>query len=314
MNRASPKNPDDHWHSGDASSSDRHLARFDAERDRLLGLAYRLTGRAADAEDIVQDAWLRWHRVDLGDVNDAAAYLAAVVVRLGIDRLRSARHDRERYVGPWLPEPVALEPGPEDTAQLVESLTIGFLGMLEVLNPVERAIHLLHEAYGYRFAEIADLLGRTEDGCRQIARRARLRLARWRCEPPDPRRDRRVVDAFVTAARRGDVDEMSQLLRADVALWADGGGKRRAPRRPIRGRGQVIRFLLGVSRRHPDARGRPTRLNGQEALLVTTADGLYGVLSFAVHGRQIGLITYVVNPDKLRAIETDGTRSGRAAP
>jgi Sigma-70, region 4 len=198
------------------------------------------------------------------------------VVRGGIRPLaKSQRGERHRVessyrwhssgVRPLVARAGLARTGPRGQRAARRVLASGFLGLLEALNPVERAVHLLHEACGYRFAEIAELLGRTEVGCRQAATRARQRLTEWRADPPDPGCDSRAVDAFVVAARRGAVEEMSRLLVEDVALWADGGGQRRAPHHPIQGRAQVVRFLVGISRLHPDARVRRIRLNGQEA-------------------------------------------------
>jgi len=289
-----------------STAADEAAATFDAERPRLVALAYRMLGTPDDADDVVQDAWLRWAAADRTAILEPAAWLTTVTTRLAIDRLRSARARREVYVGPWLPEPVADGDEPSQAAADAESLRLQFLTVLERLEPVERAVLLLHDAFGYPFAEVADHVGRTEAATRQIAKRARdrMREARPRVErTPDREVAERLATAFLTAVALGDLDQLRALLTDDVVHLSDGGPARRAARRPVVGPDRVARLFLNLATRmSPGTRIDPLVVNGQPALYATVdgePDALF-VPSF--RGDRISSILAVLNPDKLRRV------------
>jgi len=211
---------------------------FDSYRPLLFAIAYRMVGSVMDAEDIVQDAYLRWQRREDAAVQSARAYLSAIVTRLSIDHLRSAHTQRETYIGTWLPEPLITErePDMDDTAVLHESLSMAFLVLLESLTPDERAVFLLHDVFAYDFHEIATIVGKSEANCRQVARRARQQIqARRPRFDPSPERQEQLTEQFITACTNGDLSGLLATLAHDATFWADGGGKARAPYRLIEG-------------------------------------------------------------------------------
>ena len=281
---------------------------FGAHREHLFGVAYRMLGSVAEAEDVVQEAFLRWSGVEGAELRSPRAYLTTVTTRLAIDRLRSAQHRRESYVGPWLPEPlVAGGDEPAEAAELADSLTTAFLVLLERLDPVERAVFLLHDVFSYPFDEVAGVVERPTASCRQIASRARSRLGDERRArfAPAPAEEQRLVLAFSMAASAGDLDGLVGVLAEDVVLWSDGGAARHAARRPVVGAGRVARFLANVTARLPaDATLRMARLNGDPGLVVTTPDGPHLALSLELGATGIRAIHAVVNPDKLRHLAT----------
>jgi RNA polymerase sigma-70 factor (TIGR02957 family) len=283
---------------------------FEAERRRLFGLAYRLLGTASDAEDVVQDAFLRWSTADPGSVHDPAAWLTTVVVNLCRNRLASARARRERYVGTWLPEPVLTADetlGPLETAEQRESVSLALLTLLEQLTPSERAVFVLRESFGYSHREIAQVVGLSEVGCRQLHRRARQRLGdprpRFR---PEPGEWRRLVERFLVAAGEGDVAGLERLLADDVVYWSDGGGKAPVARRPVVGRGLVARFFGKMIPKYAAdpafARGgeiRQAEVNGEPALLAWVGGALFGVIVPEIADGRISALRVMANPDKL---------------
>jgi RNA polymerase sigma-70 factor (ECF subfamily) len=275
---------------------------FEAERPRLSALAYRMLGTPDDADDVVQDAWLRWQVADRGAIVEPAAWLTTVTTRIAIDRLRSARQRREVYVGPWLPEPVAtVDDGPFTSAATAESLTLGFLTVLERLQPVERAVFLLHDVFGYPFAEVATCVERSEPATRQIAHRARERV---KAERPrrdaDPDRAQELADAFLAAVVLGDLDALRQLLTDDVVHLSDGGPHRRAARRPVVGPDRVARLLVNLaSRTEPGTRIDAVRVNGERGWYVTVDGRPEMVLVASFRDGQVASILGVRNPDKL---------------
>ena len=279
-------------------------AAFEAERSRLVGLAYRITGSRATAEDLVQEAWLRWHAADQATIDHPAAWLTTVVSRLALDHLRSARHQREAYVGPWLPEVVAADPGPDEQAELAESLTVGFLAVLERLGPTERVVFLLADVFRVPFEEIAEVVDRSPAACRQVASRARARVAaeRPRFAPTDAQAWE-VTAAFLAAAQVGDLDSLVALLAEDAVALSDGGARRHAARRPIVAE-RIPRFVANLAKRLPDdAEVEPRALNGQPGIVVRQDGRAVQALAFAVaDGRVEGIYT-VLNPDKLRALD-----------
>ena len=286
---------------------------FQANRSALFGVAYRMLGSATDAEDVLQDAWLRFSSARSGDIRSAKAYLTTIVTRLCLDRLKSARATREEYVGPWLPEPVVTDnrSQPERSLAQAESVTLAFMVLLETLSPEERAVFLLREVFDYEYDEIATMLDTTGANCRQLFHRAKGRLAerkpRFR-ESIDEKRP--LIERFVRAFREGSSDELTRVLAADVGFWSDGGGKVLAARRPIFGRESVVNLLLGFRRTAP-AIGLPleavtfgfAEVNGEQAVLLRVAGKLDGVYVMTVEDGAIAAIRVVRNPDKLTYLE-----------
>jgi RNA polymerase sigma-70 factor (ECF subfamily) len=279
---------------------------FERHRPLLFSIAYRMLASVTDAEDIVQEAYLRWREVAEAEVRSPRSYLSAVVTRLSIDRLRSARARREEYVGPWLPEPLISDREGELAVQdaLDESLSMAFLVLLESLNPLERAVFLLHEVFDYEYEEISSIVGKSEANCRQIARRARQSVAARR-----PRFERslekenRLTERFIEACMSGDMEGLLELLSEDVTLWSDGGGKVAASPYPIYGAERVARFLVGVLRTVPPGFfAHPARINGGPGAVGYVDDNPTGVVALDVAEGLIRGVRIVVNPDKLRAI------------
>jgi RNA polymerase sigma-70 factor (TIGR02957 family) len=280
---------------------------FEAQRPHLFGLAYRLLGSATEAEDAVQDAYLRLHQADRGSIGSLPAWLTKAVTNLCLKRLTSARARREVYVGPWLPEPVFTADGtlgPLETAAQRDSVSIALLSLMERLSPAERAVFIFREAFAYSHREIAEILETSEANARQLHRRARQRLGdpqpRFR---PDMAHWRRLVERFLTASRSGDVAGLVTLLTSDVTSTGDGGGKVVAARRPVVGRDRVARYLVAVfspRMRAIDLRLDFAEVNGEPALLAFDGASLAGVVSFEVTGEQIAALRAVANPDKLR--------------
>ncbi|HSL66486.1 MAG TPA: RNA polymerase sigma-70 factor [Gaiellaceae bacterium] len=279
-------------------------------RPLAFSISYRMLGSASEAEDVVQEAFLRLHRAaDEGEVHAPKAYLATVATRLSIDRLRSARARREQYVGTWLPEPIVideeLEAVTDAEAETADSLSLAFLVLLESLTPVERAVFLLRDVFDLGYAEIAEIVGKREDNVRQIAARARRHVdeRRPRFESSGEERER-LAERFFAAAQAEDGEELAALLAPDVVFVGDGGGRfPGAILRPVHGRERVVRLLLGFARR-PDASGLRLRLaevNGQAGAVFYAPDGSpYSVLALDVVDGAVTAIRSVVNPDKLR--------------
>ena len=281
------------------------------ERPRLLGLAYRITGSRVEAEDVVQEAWVRARRARHTAVDRPSAWLTTVVSRLALDRLRAAQRRRESYVGPWLPEPVVTveEPGSPgaDPAQLVEmgeSLTFGFLRVLESLTPVERVVFLLADVFGMPFGEIAAVVDRSADACRQVASRARSRVRDERRSGGAGHDAEQVADALVAALRAGDTDRVLSLLAPEVVLVSDGGAERRAARRPVLGPDRVGRLLLNLARRSVEFGLRVERgtYNGQQGAVALWGDVPVFVTAFAVADGRVTEVDTVVSPEKLAAL------------
>ena len=279
---------------------------FERDRPRLLGLAYRTLGVYSDAEDVVQEAWVRTSGVSLATIDNPSAWLTTVTSRLALDRLRHLSRRREDYVGPWLPEPVSLAVDPAASAEIADSLTFGFLVLLDRLTPVERVVFLLADVFAEPYTRIAGVVGKSEDACRQIASRARRRL---RSDPDVPSAgpaDRALVEALVGAIIGGDEASVMSLLAPDVCLTSDGGPERRAARRPVVGPDRVARFLVNLARRLPvdSAVGWQT-LNGQEALVVSQ-DGLAtAVLLTEVDDGRVVTLRWMNNPDKLQHLDRE---------
>jgi RNA polymerase sigma-70 factor (TIGR02957 family) len=280
---------------------------FQAQRPRLFWLAYRLLGSASEAEDAVQDAYLRLHAADPTRIESLPAWLTKAVTNLCLNRLTSARARREVYPGPWLPEPVLTDVrilGPQETAEQRETVSIALLSLMERLNPNERATFVLREAFAYSHSEIAEILEMSEANARQLYRRARQRVGEPRRRfQPDLAQWRRLVDRFFTAASAGDVAGLVEILTDDVTSTADGGGKVAAARRPVSGRERTANYLArALSRNLPQLRLRldVAEVNGEPALLAFDGDTLSGVLCFEVTGDRIAALRILANPDKLR--------------
>jgi RNA polymerase sigma-70 factor (ECF subfamily) len=275
------------------------LDTFTAVRPRLMALAYRMLGSGVDAEDAVQEAWLRWQTVDEMRVVDPRAWLSATVSRLCIDRLKSAQHRRETYVGPWLPEPVVTE-APIDR----ESISLAFLVLLERLNPVERAAFLMHKVFDYAHVEVADALGMTEAGARQAFHRANEHVAANQPRfVPTVEEHARILLAFAAALAGRDLSTLVKLLAEDANLYADSGGKvRGAATRPIVGGENVARFLVGLHKwtaAVPDLTFSVRPINGWPALVATAGPQPVAVINIETDGQRIVAVRNLVNPDKL---------------
>jgi RNA polymerase sigma-70 factor, ECF subfamily len=282
-------------------------ASFESHRRALTGLAYRMLGSRAEAEDVVQDAYLRWHAADRDAIAEPRRYLGTVVTRLCLDRMKSARARREVYVGQWLPEPVVDETFDADAAgDLAHDLSVALMLVLERLSPLERASFLLHDVFGLDFAEVARTLQRGEAACRQLAVRARAHIEEARPRFPASREQgARLVAAFAAAAQNGDVATLTKLLAEDAVLYSDGGGKRAAALNPIYGADKILRFLAGITRKNPaltSMQVRPATVNGLAGLVLREDGGAIDTLAFEHDGRRIVAIYVVRNPEKLRHV------------
>lgn len=282
------------------------LAVFSEHRPTLFGIAYRMLGSVTDAEDVLQDAWLAWSAVNADQVREPRAYLARTVTNLALNRLSSAAARRESYVGPWLPEPlVAAGDDAASGAEVAEDVSLAMLVVLETLSPLERAVFVLSEVFGYSYGEIATMLDRSEAAVRQVGHRARshVQARRPRYDAPADVR-RRVTSEFLAACLGGDLNTMMELLAPDVTAWTDGGGKIRAALRPLHGAERVARWFVGVlAKLPPDIRAYPVLVNGQPGVLATSAGTPDNVsmVDLDASGR-ITAIRLIRNPDKLRHI------------
>jgi RNA polymerase sigma-70 factor (ECF subfamily) len=292
---------------GDGSSADLEeaTAEFVAVRGRLFGIAYRMLGSRAEAEDIVQETWLRWQNYDHSTVLDPAAFLATTTTRLCLNALQSARARRETYIGPWLPEPVDTSADPLLGAERGEALELATLMLLERLPPTERAAYVLREAFDYPYAQIADVLAVKEDNARQLVSRARKHIADERSAPVDSAEQRRLLEALVAAARKGDMQRLETLLAEDAVSYTDGNGMRGAARKPVHGRSVVAKFLTAFA---------PTfwagtaltwiEANGQPSVLISRDDAVVALLTITATVGGIDQLMWVMSPDKLRLIST----------
>lgn len=278
---------------------------FSNERARLLGLAYRILGSLVDAEDVVQEAWLRWSAAERDSIEKPAAWLTTVTTRLALDRLKAAHRRREAYVGPWLPEPIITSPGPEEAVEAAETLTLGFLAMLEQLDPDSRVVFLLTDVFGYGSREVAATVGKSPAACRQIASRARKRLRRAAPSRPSPA-DRAVADRLLEAVSTGDTSAAIALMAQDVVLVTDGGAKRQAARRPVVGPFRVARFLANVSKRiAKTVRFVPATINATTGFrLIDPAGEQDAAVAIDVVDGAVSAIWVVSNPDKLTNLDS----------
>jgi RNA polymerase sigma-70 factor (ECF subfamily) len=280
---------------------------FEAYRPLMLSIAYRMLGSVTEAEDMVQEAYLRYQATPTDAIVSHKAFLTTIVTRLCLNQLQSARTQREAYIGPWLPEPVLTGVderfAPLQQAELHESLALAFLVLLEQLTPVERAVFLLREVFDYDYAAIAAIVGKAEAACRQLFSRAKRRIAAGRPRfKPSPQAHRHIFIQFLRAVEQGELDGLMQLLTDDVELWVDGGGKARgAATRPLHGRTAVAQFMSATARRAtPGARAELADVNGEPALIMRAGGEVRLVLSIGVEEGRVCAIRVIRNPDKLR--------------
>jgi RNA polymerase sigma-70 factor (ECF subfamily) len=278
---------------------------FTEHRRLLFDVAYRMTGSVADADDLVQEAWLRWRDVDGDQVANPRAYLVRTITNLSLNQLTSARARRETYVGPWLPEPVLTQPDAGQEAEMAESISMAMLVVLETLSPQERAIFLLHDVFGYNHGEIASILDKSEAAVRQTAARARAHVAARRPRfDVDSRVREEAAERFRQACLGGDLSAVLELLAPDVVCWSDGGGKVTAARRPLEGADHVARWVLGILAK-PSSQGvrmAVAQINGEPGLLATFEGQPVGAVTFNLDGDRITALRFVVNPDKLKGL------------
>jgi RNA polymerase sigma-70 factor (ECF subfamily) len=278
-------------------------AAFEEWRPLLFGIAYRMLGSAADAEDVVQDACIRWLRRNDVEVRSVRAYLVTIVTRLCLDELDSSRAQRVTYTGPWLPEPVVVDEA--SAAEQADSLSLAFLVLLEELTPLERAAYLLHDIFGYTFEEVARTLGRTPTACRQLGSRARQHVEQRRQRfDVDLRHGRELTDRFLVACATGDLSSLLAMLSDDVVVWTDGGGKVRAAMRPVVGPHRSSRFLINVAKRLHGV-PRATVLNGQPATVFLDEDHVVAALVLDILDGTIVGVRAVTNPDKLEHLSAE---------
>lgn len=290
---------------GDANhDDDGAVALFEGHRPKLLSLAYRLLGRISEAEEVVQDAFLRWFSADRAAVHEPRAYLMTTVTRLALDRLKSAHARREQYVGPWLPEPLLTDPAPADALDALEQrdlISLGLLRLLERLSGAERAVFVLREAFELSYDELGDMLGLEPANCRQLYARAQKHLAGDRARfAASPREHHRLLGEFHAAARNGDTAGLRRLLSEQVVAYNDGGGRVRAGRKPVHGADRVARLYVGLAAKFPGffARARVVEINAAPALLLRLEGNLH-VIGIDVEGGQIRNIYAIANPEKL---------------
>jgi RNA polymerase sigma-70 factor (ECF subfamily) len=292
-------------------------ATFEPHRRRLLGLAYRMLGSMAEAEDAVQEAYLRWHNADRDEIEDPKAFLITTTTRICLDVLKSARVRREEYVGPWLPDPITdtATLSPETQTEMAEDLSIALLLALERLSPLERAAFILHDVFDYSFTQVARTLGRNEAACRQLASRARARVRDARPSGAGPasraasamdERHSKLLSAFLSASRSGDIDALTRLLASDAKIVTDGGGKVVAALNVIHGADRVAAFLAGVVRKGwtEGITIDSEMINGLPGLILRWPDGLVQTNAFEIEDDAIKAIYVVRNPDKLRHLTT----------
>jgi RNA polymerase sigma-70 factor (ECF subfamily) len=298
------------------AETDEKVALFDRSRSRLFGIAYRMLGTRDDAEDILQEAYVRWHEAVMDEIETPEAWLVTVVTRLSIDRLRKASAKRETYIGPWLPEPIVTSRSPEEDAELASSLSIAFLTMLERLSPAERAVFLLHDIFDREYPEIARITNKTESAVRQMIHRARerVRTDKRRFEPK-PAEHRQLIEKFTAAAYAGDEKALLGLFAPDVALTSDGGGKVTAARKVVQGVAKVVRLFTVA---FPSVRERVTieivQINGETGVVEYYEGQPFAASTFEIEDGKITRLYRVMNPDKLRSFERSAEALSQTTP
>lgn len=280
---------------------------FESYRPFLFSIAYRMLGSASEAEDIIQDAYLRYRQAHNGEIRSLKSYLATLVTRLCLDYLKSARVQREQYIGPWLPEPLltaAPDITPFETAAQHESISLAFLVLLETLSPPERAVFLLHDIFAFDYQEIAEIIEKSPANCRQLCHRARASIAARR-HRYEPSREMQLllINRFLIACQEGDIQGLKEILAQDVVNWGDGGGKAVSARRPIVGVDAVIRFWLGLAHKPPTGFSVTIEeVNGSPAVIMWVGETLYNVLTLEIVDGKIQALRGILNPDKLAYI------------
>jgi RNA polymerase sigma-70 factor (TIGR02957 family) len=282
---------------------------FVTHRNLLFTVAYEMLGSAVDAEDVLQETWLRWVRIDGDGVQDQRAYLVRIVIRQALNRMRTMKSRKEAYVGPWLPEPLLTSPDVADNLELAESVSMAIMLVLETLSPTERAVFVLREAFDVSYDEIAAAIDKSPAAVRQIAHRARQHVdARRPRVAVSASETREVLESFQRAFETGDVNSLMEVLAPDVVLMTDGGGIRQAASRPILGAEKVVRFMFGVLGKNPGVvTVGPTVVNGSPALLVQVDDEVDGVIAIRIEDARITGLYYVRNPEKLSRVESETT-------
>lgn len=278
------------------------MSPFEAHRSLLFAIAYRMLGSRSEAEDMVQEAFLRWQAAPREEVGSARAYLSTIVTRLCLDQLKSARAQRETYVGPWLPEPLRTDQPVEPVDP--QSISLAFLVLLERLGPVERAVYLLHEVFDYSHAEVAEIVGKEEAACRQSFHRARAHIEAQRPRFAPSRADHeRLLTGFLGAVQAGDLGALRGMLAKDVVTWSDGGGKRTAARNLVHGDDAVARLFVGIARKAtPGGEFELAEINGWPALILRQNGQVTDVLGIETDGALIYSLHVMCNPDKLRGL------------
>ncbi|MFC7381238.1 RNA polymerase sigma-70 factor [Sphaerisporangium rhizosphaerae] len=295
-----------------AGELDQAVSVFAGLRPRLFGIAYRVLGSTTEAEDVVQEIWVRWQTTDRDVVADPAAFLATATTRLAINVAMSARKRREVYVGPWLPEPVDTGSGPETGAEQGAELELAVLFLLERLSPTERAAYVLRESFDYPYGDIAGILGLSEANTRQLVSRARKHLAAERRKPVSSTAHRRLLKAFLAAARKGDLAALEELLAADVVSYSDSGkAMRNVARVPVAGRTRVAKFMVAFAPRFwPGTEITWIEANGRPAVLISQGENVTAFLTISASSEGIDRLLWVMNPDKLAVIAPAGVGSG----
>ncbi|QAY72558.1 RNA polymerase sigma-70 factor [Agromyces protaetiae] len=279
------------------------LATFDAVRPRLFGIAYRMLGSVADAEDLVQDVWIRWQNCDRDEVREPAAFLATTATRLAINALTSARARRETYIGPWLPEPVDTGANPELAAEHDEAIELAVLFLMEKLTPMERAAYVLREAFGYPYDRIAEIIDASEQNARQLVSRARKHLADERRAPVEASGQRAFLEAFLVAAQSGDLATLETLLADNIVSYSDGGGIAQAARIALVGRDRVVKFVLAVSEWFWEGIDvRWVEANDRSALLLSAFGEPFALFTVSASEDGIDRLFWMMNPVKLGAV------------
>jgi RNA polymerase sigma-70 factor (TIGR02957 family) len=280
---------------------------FLAHRNLLFTIGYQILGSAADVEDVLQESWLRWVKVDLAQVVDQRAFLVRITTRLSLDRLRALKRRKESYIGPWLPEPLLTAPDVADDVELANSVSMAIMLVLETLSPTERAVFVLREVFRVEYDEIAAAVDKTPAAVRQIAHRARQHVeARRPRAEVSPREARAAVESFRRALETGDFQTLLKVLAPDAVLITDGGGIRQAALRPIAGAEKLVRFVTGgIRKTGVSLAADPTVINGNPALLLSVDGQIEGVLAMRVEQARVTGIYYICNPEKLSRVTSE---------
>lgn len=293
----------------------KNINEFENYRKLLFSIAYRMLGSVMEAEDMVQETYYKWEKVLGKDYNSPKSFLTTILTNLCIDQLRSAKKKKETYVGPWLPEPIISETNKgevEDIVEISDSLSTAFLVLLESLSPVERAVYLLHDIFGYEFTDIGKFLNKKEDNCRQIAKRARDRIKdKQHRFSPSTQDIEKMLNRFVDATTNGNIESLMAVLEEDIVLYSDGGGKVKAALKPISGKENVAKFLAGVTTKFGiDRKYGKCFINGSPGLKIYSGTKLIGTISFNYGKEKIKNIFVVLNPDKLTVCHSRTSSAG----